>query len=347
MTERTDDPQIAIDRLRNFYSGGEYPQVAGGFDGVGGMEENFVAALSDVALAAQVVGVASAASAAAAVSAGMARDAVATMLVDVNQANDLAVTAMAGMAATAEGARDQAVAAAASVAPGEPDGTATLGPDGKLAAAQRPVVEIAGVTGLAAALDDKAAASLSNVTNADFAAKALAAGVGGGGGGGGVIAGTATEGAIVRVVSGIPTWVLPCDTTTVCIGGWPIYSTQQAGYEASKAFDGSYADNWFSIGGPNDYIGYQFSSPKIIRRIAVSYSSYGGGQASFWSTSWTVQVSANGAAWSDLVTITPAATASRQVFDVPTNAGGAYWRILNLTNMTNCVAELEMYGLIF
>ena len=74
-----------------------------------------------------------------------------------------------------------ALAATASVQRGQANGVAELDATGKLPASRLPAHAhvITDVTGLQTALDGKAAASLSNVTNTDFANKALAAGVGG------------------------------------------------------------------------------------------------------------------------------------------------------------------------
>jgi hypothetical protein len=106
----------AVARLRDGYYNADDVSVGnpGGFGG-GGHEEGFFAFGADVGVVAQGVGLDAAAAVAAAASAGMARDAVAALVVSAAAANDLTVALVAGHAGTAQSAAQTAVAAAAAL----------------------------------------------------------------------------------------------------------------------------------------------------------------------------------------------------------------------------------------
>lgn len=137
--------EAAVAALREVYSGDSYPGVPGGFSGPGGMRENFVTALRDVAKVGQ--GVAERASQVAnmvdsvAVSAASVQSAAAYiqgLLTSANQANDLALGQIAAAVEGGLGAvgavsngvavlRDQAAQYAASAAASASDVTDMVG----------------------------------------------------------------------------------------------------------------------------------------------------------------------------------------------------------------------------
>lgn len=143
--------EAAVAALREVYSGDSYPAVPGGFSGPGGMRENFVTALRDVAKVGQGVSERASQIAAAvdAVASAVASAQAAAVYVDgalvaFNQVNDLAMQEIETAVSNATGASETASQAAASIQPGVAGGVATLGMDGLLTESQRPPVPISG-----------------------------------------------------------------------------------------------------------------------------------------------------------------------------------------------------------
>jgi hypothetical protein len=136
-------------------------------------------------------------------------------------------------------------------------------------------------------------------------------------------------------------------TSDLCTGGTAISGGD---YNASLTKDKAYDDNestpWCSqqvgtnISGVA-YIGYDFGVTKHIRRVRIKKPG-----TDFSVSSIKVQRSSNGADWSDVQIIAPAAATGWETFDISASGVSRYWRLLANANLTGtnywAVYEIEM-----
>jgi hypothetical protein len=135
--------------------------------------------------------------------------------------------------------------------------------------------------------------------------------------------------------------------STLCTGGDGTGSTQEAGHEYGKAFDGNVATYWQATTGlTTGWIGYDFAAPVTVLKYSIYFTYPTPGSQ---PRDWTFEVY-SGAAWHVLQTVTDWATtaAGWQDFYVVNPYQSTFYKIditHNQGSPTACrVYELEMYA---
>ena len=136
----------------------------------------------------------------------------------------------------------------------------------------------------------------------------------------------------------------PTYSDNLCTGGTPIASSYYgAGYEPSLIFDGNQSTYWSSPAGSsnqNFWVGYQFSQPKVIRKMSlIQYPP----NSDYNVSSLLVESSQNGIDWTTIATITVEVATT---FMVPNSTPATYWRIRANSSTPNgtywAVSDLKM-----
>lgn len=135
-------------------------------------------------------------------------------------------------------------------------------------------------------------------------------------------------------------------TADLCEGGTPISSGDSTSYPKANAFDKNATTYWQSSTNPvagTTYLGYIFSSPKIIRKLVIAM----GANTSSRIGSYKLQSGNNGGNWVDIATLNfDESQANGETFLVPPSTPANSWRLLANESSSGPwqVVALEMMG---